>query len=86
MTYDKYDTTRFRETYYRVCGMEKMRVEPGKDWTVYLGDCLEILPTLEAGSFKSVMTILTRTYIHGIILISTYKGEVPCMNKSMIYK
>ena len=36
--------------------MEKMRVERGRDWTVYLGDCLEILPTLEAESVDAVIT------------------------------
>lgn len=32
-----------------------MRIEKGRDWTVYLGDCLEILPTLETGSISCII-------------------------------
>ena len=33
-----------------------MRAEKGRDWTVYLGDCLEILPTLEDDSVSAIIT------------------------------
>lgn len=36
--------------------MTYKRVEQGEGWTLYNGDCLEVLPTLEAGSVDAVIT------------------------------
>ena len=33
-----------------------MRVESGRDWTVYLGDCLEVMPTIGEKSVDAILT------------------------------
>lgn len=43
-----------------------MRVETIGDCTLYLGDCLEVLPTLEAGSVDAVVTDPPFTFAGGI--------------------